>query len=163
MANYHTPVSDTAVQVYNPASAPQSSHVVLFNEGTSPVYLGQAGVTASTGVPLPPNQQYQAPVAPAALYAIAAPTTGAPSGTSSSAVAAGATAIAVSSGGGSYVLGTQLLLDTGGIQEVVTVGSGSISTSIVISAAKFAHASGVAFGTITAAQGSTVRTEARAG
>jgi len=45
----------------------------------------------------------------------------------------------------------------------VTVGSGSISTSIVISAAKFAHASGVAFGTITAAQGSTVRTEARAG
>jgi hypothetical protein len=75
-----------------------------------------------------------------------------PTWTTSSALAAGAGPIAVTSGS-SAVGGTYIQIDTGTLAEIVTVGTGSTATSIVVSATtpiRFAHASGVTITTVVA-------------
>ena len=80
-------------------------------------------------------------------------TAGTPTWTTSSALAVGATSIPVTSGS-SAVSGTFIQVDsTAGVQEVVTVGTGSTATSIVLSAAtplRFAHLTGITITTVTA-------------
>lgn len=75
-----------------------------------------------------------------------------PSWTASSAIAAGAGPIAVTSAS-SAVGGTFIQIDTGTSAEIVTVGTGSTATSIVVAATtpiRFAHQSGVAVTTVVA-------------
>lgn len=75
-----------------------------------------------------------------------------PTWTTSATLAAGAGPIAVTSGS-SAVAGTFIQIDTGTLAEIVTVGTGSTATSIVVSAAtpiRFAHASGVTVTTVVA-------------
>lgn len=75
-----------------------------------------------------------------------------PAWVASSAIAAGAGPIAVTSGS-SAVGGTYIQIDTGTLAEIVTVGTGSTATSIVVSAAtpiRFAHASAVTITTVVA-------------
>lgn len=79
-------------------------------------------------------------------------TAGTPTWTTSSALAAGATSIAVTSGS-SAVAGTYVQIGTSTLAEVVIVGTGSTATSIVVSAStpvRFAHNSGVTVTTVTA-------------
>lgn len=79
-------------------------------------------------------------------------TAGTPTWTTSGALTPGAGPIAVTSGS-SAVSGTNIQIDTGVNAEVVTVGTGSTATSIVISAAtpiRFSHLSGVTITTVTA-------------
>src|ERR1700677_3118107 len=79
-------------------------------------------------------------------------TAGSPSWTASSAITPGAGPIAVTSAS-SAVAGTFIQIDTGTNAEVVTVGTGSTATSIVISATtpiRFSHLNGVAIVTVVA-------------
>lgn len=76
-----------------------------------------------------------------------------PTWTTSSALTAGATSIAVTSGS-SAVAGTFIQVDsTAGVTEVVTVGSGSTSTNIVLNSAtplRFSHSSAITITTVVA-------------
>lgn len=74
-----------------------------------------------------------------------------PTGTLSSAIAAGVSALPVASGGASFTAGTFVQIGTTTTAETVTVGAGSTSTSIVLaSPARFAHASAAAITTVVA-------------
>jgi hypothetical protein len=75
-----------------------------------------------------------------------------PTWTTSATTAVGASSLTVTSGS-SAVGGTYIQIDTGTDAEIVTVGTGSTATSIVVSAAtpvRFAHASGVTVTTVVA-------------
>ena len=79
-------------------------------------------------------------------------TAGTPTWTTSSAITAGATSIAVSSGS-SAVGGTFIQVGSGTTSEVLTVGTGSTGTSITLAAAtpaRFSHLSGITITTVTA-------------
>lgn len=67
---------------------------------------------------------------------------------SNGAVAAGANALPIAAGGAAFASGEQLYVSDGTSSEIVTVGSGSTGTSIVIAGAGFtnAHGSGKTFG-----------------
>lgn len=87
-------------------------------------------------------------------------TAGTPTWTTSGSLAAGVTAIPVTSGA-SAVAGTVIQVDTGVNAEVVTVGTGSTATSIVISPntpLRFAHLTTIAVTTVTAPFTSTFAT-----
>lgn len=156
MGNVYVPVGTTATLLYNPGAA--NDRVKLVNAGQATVYLGQSAVTAVTGLPLRPGTSpIEITLLAGALYGIVAPgATGAPSGTTSAAIAAGATALPVASGGASFTQGMVVKLDTGASTEVVTVGAGSTGTSIVVSATQFAHGSGAAIATVTTSTGTSV-------
>lgn len=75
-----------------------------------------------------------------------------PTWVGSSAIAAGAGPIAVTSAS-SAVAGTFIQIDTGTLAEIVTVGTGSTATSIVVSATtpiRFAHATAATITTVVA-------------
>lgn len=83
---------------------------------------------------------------------VATGTASTPTWVTSGALAAGAGPIAVTSGS-SAVSGTFIQVDTGVNAEIVTVGTGSTATSIVISAAtplRFSHLTGVTVTTVIA-------------
>lgn len=83
-------------------------------------------------------------------------TSSTPTATTSSAIAAGVSAIPVASGGASFTAGMYIeLVDTGtpAATEIVQVGSGSTGTSIVLASGvttRFAHASGMTVNNTTA-------------
>lgn len=83
---------------------------------------------------------------------VATGTAGTPTWTTSGALTPGAGPIAVTSGS-LAVAGTFVQVDTGANAEIVTVGTGSTSTSIVLSAntpLRFSHLTGVTVTTVTA-------------
>lgn len=73
-----------------------------------------------------------------------------PTSTLSSAVVPGAVALPVASGGASFTAGTFVQVGASTLAELVTVGAGSTSTSIVVSPLRFAHASAVTITTVVA-------------
>lgn len=73
-----------------------------------------------------------------------------PTSTLSSAVVPGAVALPVASGGASFTAGTVVQVGAATLAELVTVGAGSTSTSIVVSPLRFAHASAVTITTVVA-------------
>lgn len=80
-------------------------------------------------------------------------TAAAPSGTTNGPTVAGATALPVTSGGASFTAGMSVWIEDAGtpaLNEVVTVGTGSTSTSVVVSGCRFAHSSGTPFTNTTA-------------
>lgn len=140
--------------------APQASaqNFIITNTGTSTVYLGQTGVTAATGFPLKSGQSFSLPVVSQPIYAVsAAGSIKAPTSVTSGSVVATGTALPVASGGTSYTNGMAVVVQDGNSTEVVTVGAGSIATSVVVSALAFNHASGVTFGQLNASNNAAVR------
>lgn len=82
-------------------------------------------------------------------------TAASPAGTTSSSVAAGALALPVASGGASFTTGMAVWIEDAGTPaagEVVIVGAGSTSTSVVLAApgTRFAHATATPFTNTTA-------------
>lgn len=81
-------------------------------------------------------------------------TAASPASTTSAPVIAGATALPVASGGASFTAGMQVWIEDSGTpaaNEVVTVGAGSTSTSVVLSTpTRFAHSSATPFTNSTA-------------
>jgi len=69
---------------------------------------------------------------------------------SNGSVAAGAVALPIAAGGAAFVSGEQLYISDTTLSEIVTVGSGSTATSIVITAPGFAnaHATAKSFGDV---------------
>ena len=92
MATTHIPVSGAPVLVYTPASQ-GVPHVTLINEGTATAYIGQAGVTLASGLPLAPRQQVSLPFCPVSLYAVSGAVATATATTLSAAIASGVTTI----------------------------------------------------------------------
>ena len=137
-------VGSTPVAVFTPQQ--YATTATLTNAGTSPLYLGQSGVTAATGFPLAPGQSVnQAFTVP--IYAVSGvDVIGSPTDTLSAPASATDTALTVASGGASFTNGMTVSIIDGNNTELVTVGAGSTATSVVVSALAFAHASGVTFG-----------------
>ena len=119
--------------------------VILHNNGSNTVYVGQANVTTSTGLPIPPNSK---PVkltnVLTSLYAISAVSAGTLLGTVTSASTAGSTTQVFYSGavtalppGTQFLIGSTLYTSNQEVLNVATsVGSTTVSTS---SPAAFAH------------------------
>lgn len=118
--------------------------IVTISGGTTVTTVLVNGVSAGSG-----DGVYQVPAggtisvayvaAPAWVWALPA---------LSSTIAAGATALPIAAASPAVAVGTQLLIDTGTSAELLTVGSGSTTTSIAIPAGTSkAHNSATAFGT----------------
>lgn len=156
MATSNTSVTSSPVAVFSPSGSDTSG--VLYNSGTSTLYLGQANVTAATGFPLPAGASLQVNFA-GTIYAVAGQdTTVTPTNTASAPVTQGATTITVASGGASFTNGMVVAIQDGNSSELVTVGAGSTGTTVNISATTKAHASGVAFGQFSKHAGGSIRT-----
>jgi len=159
MATIHTPVTGAPALIYSP-SASGTPHVTVINEGPSAVYIGRAGVTSSSGMPLQPQQELSLPFAPAALYAVA------------SVASAGTTIntnLAFNSGGTQLTFGsnfysaavnnTQAQIGSGSSAEVVTITAGGGTGTLTVSALAYDHRTASPVGPVTPA-GSAVHTEA---
>ncbi len=119
--------------------------VILHNFGRNTIYVGQANVTTTTGLPIPPSTE---PVrltnVLSPLYAISAVTQGALLGTVSTAGTAGSTTQIFSTGavaalppGTQFIIGSTLWTSGQEVLNVATsVGTTTVSTS---TPAQFAH------------------------
>lgn len=156
MATANVSVSSSPVVVFSPSGVDTTA--VLTNTGTTTLYLGQSGVTAATGFPLLAGQSISVNYN-ASLYGVAdvdrliAPTSVIGTG----GVAQGGTAIPVASGGTSFTNGMVISIIDGNNTELVTVGSGSTGTSVVVSATAHAHAAGVTFGQFSKHTGGSIQ------
>jgi hypothetical protein len=90
------PVAMPTIQVYVPPKV-GNPHVVIFNNGASPCYIGGSSVTSQTGLWFPPNAQLNLPFAPQAIWAIDGYTLGTATTTISANVVAGGTTLAAGS------------------------------------------------------------------
>lgn len=128
------PIPDNAVRgsMVTPFDYQMGASWTELSIGESPVYgdsigfplLGMFGDLTSTG------------------------TASTPTSTLSSAVVPGAVALPVASGGASFTAATVVQVGTGTMAELVTVGAGSTSTSIVVSPLRFNHASAATITTV---------------
>lgn len=161
MATAHTPVGGIPTLVYNP-SASGVPHVTLINEGSSPVYIGTASVTAGTGAQLMAGQSLNMPVAAFALYAIAGLTPTATATTlNAAALNSGATVVPVVAGTG-LTNGSIIQIGSGSRAETTIVTSGGGSTVLSVSPATlYDHRLSDAV-TLMTVFPSTVRTESGA-
>lgn len=73
----------------------------------------------------------------------------APTGTTNASRSVGATTIPVASGGASFTIGMQILMDTGVNAEVVTATATGSATSVPVTAFAKAHNSAVTFGQLS--------------
>jgi hypothetical protein len=128
-----------ATLVYNPP-AQGTPHVTLINEGAAVVYVGQAAVTAMSGLPLYPKQQVSLPFAPIALYAVSGAAGTATTSNTNAAANSGATTLAFA---GNYataaVNGLQASVGTGSNAETVTISSGGGTATLTVSALQYDH------------------------
>lgn len=148
-------VPSSPVAVFSPVGPDTSA--ILRNTGTSTLYLGQSGVTAATGFPLPAGASIQVNWN-AALYAVAAvDSIKAPSLQASAPISQGATTITVASGGASFTNGMVIAIIDGNNTELVVGASGSNATTVNISATAKAHATGVTFGQFNGHQGGSIQ------
>lgn len=151
-----TSVGTAPSLIFTPQVNAQS--VTITNTGVETVYLGQTGVTAATGLPLPAGLSINLTIVPAALYAVSgAPNLKSPTATTSGSVIQGATALPVASGGTSFTNGMLVYILDGNNTELVTVGAGSTGTSVVVSATAFAHGSGVTFGQLDSTNNAAIK------
>lgn len=154
-APYSVSVTPAATLVYSPQST--SDHVFIANNGSTPIYLGQAGVTAFTGLQLLPRNSIDLSNLTKPIYAASeAGGIGSLSGTATALLAKGGTGITVASGGASWTQGMLLQINDGPASEIVIVGAGSGATNIVIGASAFAHNTGFTFQQYLGGAGGTV-------
>jgi hypothetical protein len=140
MTRLNTPVSIPATEVYIPsASGTGTPHAVIFNNGSSGVYLGSSGnVTAANGLLLPPNAEINFPIAPLGIWAIASSATyGSPVSSLAAAVTAGGTVLTLTG-----TATTGLVPGTG---QTFAIGTGSAIEYITTAT----YNAGAANGTVT--------------
>jgi hypothetical protein len=156
MSRIYTPVSAAAKQVYTPASY-GTPHCIIFNSGTSTVYLGQAGVTYQNGLPLPPNVEVSFPNAQSAIYAVAGGVTVGSGTTTSAILPSGSSQVGVTSIT-TLPVGTVARVGTTST-ETLTVTATSTAPSVTFATkAGYYHPSGATIVPVTGAAGSTVYT-----
>jgi hypothetical protein len=159
MATIHTPVSGVPTLIYTPAAS-GTPHVTIVNEGTSIVYIGQAGVTSANGMPLQPSQEVSLPFAPVSLYAASGVASAGTTINTNAVFNSGATSLTFA--GNFYsaaVNGGQAQIGSGSNAEVVTISAGGGTGTLTVSALKYDHRTASPVGPVTPA-GSAVHTEA---
>jgi hypothetical protein len=143
----HVNLSFTPTWVFSPTTG-LANTLRLYNEGRNTVYVGQADVTVSTGLPLAPGckplllTNIQSPI-----YAVSAVTTGAVAGTIAVTQTAGTTSFTFPSAavtalpvGTAFVLGSTSSTSN---QEVLVVATSASTTTITTTLASvFPHVSG---------------------
>lgn len=158
----YTPVGAAPVQVYSPAPT-GTPHVVIFNTGPATVYLGGAGVTATSGLALPPRMEVNLANGVNAIYAAAGGVT--VSGTATTNLTAAATGGSTSNLSvgttANFAVGNVVQVGTGNTAEVGTISAIPDSTHLTLAAAVvYDHRAGAAVATVTGASTATVRTTA---
>jgi hypothetical protein len=143
-----TSVSGAPVLVYNPAPS-GTPNASISNTGGSVAYIGQAGVTVASGLPLYPNQQIILPYAPTKIYAVSPVTATATATTTTAAANSAATTLAITSGTGT-ANGQQIQVGSGSNAEIVTIVSGGGTTTLTVTALNYDHRSGAAVTVMTA-------------
>ena len=150
-APFSTPVSVTPVQVYVPSPSGVPS-VFIANSGQNPVWVGGSGVTTVAGLELSPGASMTLPAAVQGIYAASGFTPGAASGTVAANIAQGGSVISVASGGSSFTIGSELVIEQGSVrQELLPVAAHTGTTVTVTGTFAFAHGSTVTFSTVIAA------------
>lgn len=142
MPNFNVGAAPT--QVYSaPTSATFNAPatVQLFNAGSSPVFIGNNGVSVSNGLQLNPGAHFRVVNMYTSLYACSGYATTAASTTTSAAVNAGATSLPITLGTGT-VNGQYVVVGSGNNQEVVQIVSGGGTTTLTVTALNYDHKSG---------------------
>jgi hypothetical protein len=153
MGTVHTPVTAAAQQVHFPA-AQGKPHVAMVNETAAQgpaglIFVGQAAVTAASGLPLLPGQQVVLDFCPIPLHAVSGSVLTATATTTTAPVNAGATAVPVVAGAG-IANGAQIQVGSGSAAEVLTVTAGGGGNALTVSpAASYDHRNGAAVTVVT--------------
>lgn len=114
------------------------------NEGSQVVYIGGAGVTPTSGLPLLPNTRVELPSVNVTLYACSGVSpTALNSTTLSGAQTAGASALTAASNTGIGV-GSTLQVDTGANTEYLVVSTDTGGTIATTTPFLYSHVTGVA-------------------
>lgn len=160
----YTPVGAVATQVYVPASVGRP-HAFIFNTGPSTVYIGGAGVTPSSGMPLPPQMEIDLSNGVNAMYAVAGGNTLSATATTNLTAAAtggGTTNLSVGTTA-NFAAGNIVQVGTGNTAESGTIASFATGPIIVLaSAVVYDHRAGAQVATVTGTSTATVKTVAGA-
>jgi hypothetical protein len=157
MSRIYTPVSAAPVKVYNPGGQ-GTPHAVLYNSGTSTVYIGGINVSPATGFPMGPSTQITIANAQYSLYAAASGVVSSGSNTAAALIAGGATSVSASATTG-FVVGSQIIIGTTSTEVVTLTIVSSSKTVTWTPACGFYHPSGAPMKLVTGAAGSTVYAE----
>ena len=157
MATIHTPVTADAVLVYTPSPIGVPK-VTLVNEGKSVVYIGQAGVTSASGLPLQPLQSVTLPFAPYSLYAVSGGALTATTANTNAAAVAGATTLSFAASFVGTVNGQQIQVGTGSAAEGAQIVSGGGTATLTVTALAYDHKIATVV-TVVTPGGSAVHTE----
>ena len=154
MATANVSVPSSPVVVFAPSG--NDTTAVLLNTGTSTLYLGQSTVTAASGFPLLAGQSVPVNYN-AKLYAVAgADVVKSPTTTTTATSIVGATSLTVAAGT-SFTTNMVVSIIDGNSSEVVTCTAPGGSTTLTISAAAFAHGSGVTVGQFNNHSGGSIQ------
>lgn len=155
-------VAEPATKVYVPAAV-GTPHCVIFNNGSSPVYLGGTAVSVNTGLWFPPGAQLSLPFATFPIWSVSGYVLGTATTTISANAVAGGTTLAAGSLA-SMSVGTPLQLGNAGFpssQEVVIistfVNAGTLTTT---APTQFDHISGGTVTVISSQTGSSLSVNA---
>lgn len=152
------PVGAVAVQVYTPAPVGKP-HLVIHNAGPATVYLGQIGVTAATGLPLPTKAKIDFPFANLALYGVCGGLTLSGTVTSNlgTAVTGGTSTTLVVVSGTGFLAGQIVQVGSGANAETLTLLTAVGTTLTPTTKPTFDHAVGEAVTFVTGASPGTLR------
>jgi len=152
------PVGPAAVQVYVPATVGKP-HLVIHNAGPATVYLGQVGVTAATGLPLPSKAEISFPFASQALYATCGGLTLSNTVTSnvSTAVTGGTSTTVVVGSTTGFAAGQVIQVGSGSNAETLTVTTAVGGTITPTTKPAFDHVVGEPVTQVTGASPGTVK------
>lgn len=161
MPVFNAPVSSTPTGLYVPNSAGKSS-VFIQNIGSNPLYLGGSAVTTVGGLEIPPGESVTFANATTPVYGVAGfNTQAALAGTTSAAATQGGSVLSVASGGTSFTVGSQIVIEPGSARQEVQTVSASAAGSVTTAASfAFAHGSAVTFNGIS---GATTQVAVQAG
>lgn len=153
-------VGATPVQIYVPGVV-GTPNVTLTNAGTSILYLGQADVSDTTGLPFLPGTSLGFPNAPYPFFAVAGSSAGTPATTLADDATAGDSTVTVTSATGLHV-GQNVLIGSDAEQEAHTITNVASTTITITPELEFDQASGAAFAVVatTGQQGGTIRVTA---
>lgn len=158
----HTPVGAAPVQVYTPAAVGRP-HAFVYNTGPATVYLGGPGVTATSGLALPPKMELDLANGVNAIYAACGGVTlSATATTNLTATTTGGSTTNLSVGTtANFAAGNQVQVGSGNTAEVGVVASFATGPIIVLTTAPvYDHRAGAAVTLVTGASPGTVKTVA---
>jgi len=152
----HTPVSATIPTVVYTPSAYGTPHAFLYNEGSSPVYLGGSGVSTTQGLALAPNDKIRLPYAGGTIWAVSGYQTTSPEGTVITATTTFPSGTILTTAGGTtvtalFTVGMWIAIESGTprqeVAQVLATNAGSVITSAPL---QYAHGTATTFWQLTA-------------